>query len=216
MRALGINVDLAPVLDVARPRGFIAHEQRGFGRTAAAATAGGVGFARGLQAAGTAATAKHFPGLGSTAANTDLRAARIGLPLTRIRAVDEAPYRGFIAAGGKLVMVSSAIYPALDPALLASQSHNAVSDELRGRLGFTGVTITDSLEARSVTSTAGVAQTALRAAAAGTDLLLYTSTTCADGESARQALAGALTSGALPRAPFEQSVSRVLALRASL
>jgi beta-N-acetylhexosaminidase len=216
MRSLGVNVDLAPVLDVARRRGFIFDQGRGFGRNAASVTAGGVGFAKGLQAAGTAATAKHFPGLGSTAANTDLRPARIGLPLAKLRAIDEAPYRAYAAAGGKLVMVSSAIYPALDPSALAFQSRKVVTDELRGRLGFNGVTITDSLEARAVTATAGVQQTAVRAAAAGMDLLLYTSPSCADGEQARQALAGALASGALPRAAFEESVARVLALRASL
>lgn len=216
MRALGINVDLAPVLDVARRRGFIAEQGRGFGRTPAAVAANGVAFARGLQARGIAATAKHFPGLGSTAANTDLRPARIGLSPTRLRAIDERPYAAYIAAGGKLVMVSSAIYPALDPTALASQSRRVVTDELRGRLGFSGVTITDSLEARAVTATAGVEQTAIRVAAAGTDLLLYTSPSCAGGERARGALAGALASGALPRAPFEESVARVLALRASL
>ncbi|MGZ5309342.1 MAG: glycoside hydrolase family 3 N-terminal domain-containing protein [Solirubrobacterales bacterium] len=216
MRALGINVDLAPVLDVARARGFIADQGRGFGRTPAAVAANGVGFARGLQARGVAATAKHFPGLGSTAANTDLRPARIGLPVAKLRAVDERPYAGFVAAGGKLVMVSSAVYPALDPWLLAFQSRRVVTDELRGRLGFSGVTITDSLEARAVTGTAGIDQTALRAATAGMDLLLYTSPSCADGERARLALAGALASGALPRVEFEASVTRVLALRASL
>ena len=216
MAALGVNVDLAPVLDVARRRGFIFEQQRGFGRSAAAVSASGVGFARGLQAGGVAATAKHFPGLGSTAANTDLRPARIGLPLARLRAVDEAPYRRFGAAGGKLVMVSSAVYPALDSSALAFQSRRIATDELRGRLGFTGATITDSLEARAVTSSAGTQQTALRAAAAGMDLLLYTSPSCADGELARRALADALASGTLPRAEFEASVARVLALRGGL
>jgi beta-N-acetylhexosaminidase len=216
MRSLGINVDLAPVLDVARKRGFIFEQRRGFASSAAGVSAGGVGFARGLQGRGVAATAKHFPGLGSTAANTDLRPARIGLSAAQLRAVDEAPYKAFTAAGGKLAMVSSAIYPALDPSALAFQSKAIATDELRGRLGFAGVTITDSLEARAVTSTAGTAQTALRAAGAGMDLLLYTSSTCADGEQARQAISAALVSGSLNRAAAEQSVTRVLALRGSL
>jgi beta-N-acetylhexosaminidase len=214
MLGLGVNVDLAPVLDVARPKGFIAKQQRGFGSTAAAVSSVGVGFAKGLQTAGVAATGKHFPGLGSTAANTDLRPATIGLSLAKLRAVDEAPYAGFIAAAGKLVMVSSARYPALDPALPASQSARVVTDELRGRLGFGGVAITDALDTPGVERLAGTAKTAQRVAAAGTDLLLYSD--CGTAAKAAAALAAAISSGALPRASFEASVDRVLALRATI
>ncbi|HSJ17832.1 MAG TPA: glycoside hydrolase family 3 N-terminal domain-containing protein, partial [Solirubrobacterales bacterium] len=107
LATLGIDVDLAPVLDVARPGGFIAEQRRGFAAKPGRVSAAGVAFARGLQGAGVAATAKHFPGLGSTAANTDLRPSRIGLPARKLRRIDEAPYRRFVAAGGKLVMVSS-------------------------------------------------------------------------------------------------------------
>jgi beta-N-acetylhexosaminidase len=214
MRGLGINVDLAPVLDVARPKGFIAKQQRGFGSTVAAVSTTGVGFATGLQTAGVAATGKHFPGLGSTAVNTDLRPATIGLTLAKLRRVDEAPYTAFTAAGGKLVMVSSARYPALDRALPASQSPRVVTDELRGRLGFAGVAITDALDTPGVERLAGTAKTAQRVAAAGTDLLLYSD--CGTAAKAGAALAAGLLSGALPRPPFEASVERVLALRGSL
>jgi beta-N-acetylhexosaminidase len=214
MLGLGVNVDLAPVLDVARPKGFIAEQQRGYGRSAAAVSAAGVGFAKGLQSAGVTATGKHFPGLGSTAANTDLRPVKIGLSLAKLRSVDERPYSAFAAAAGRLVMISSARYPALDRRLPASQSPRIATDELRGRLGFTGVTITDALEVPSVTKLAGTAKTALRVARAGTDLLLYSD--CGMAARAARALSSALSSGALPRAAFETSVERVLALRGSV
>ena len=133
LKGVGINVDLAPVLDVARPSGFIADQDRAFGTKPGRVATAGVAFAQGLQSGGVAATAKHFPGLGSTASNTDLRPAKIPLSAGVLRRVDEAPYRAFSAAGGKLVMVSSARYPALrDPVLPASQSPAIVQDELRG------------------------------------------------------------------------------------
>ena len=116
LRALGVNVDLAPVLDVARPGGAIAETERGFGASAARVAATAVPFADGLQAGGVAATAKHFPGLGAATENTDFAVQRIDLSKQELRAVDEAPYRDFIAAGGDLVMLSTAIYPALSPA----------------------------------------------------------------------------------------------------
>ncbi len=215
LKAMGFNVDLAPVLDVARPRGFIADQRRGFSSKPGRVSAAGVAFARGLQSAGVAATAKHFPGLGSTAANTDLRPARIGLKSRALRRIDEAPYRAFSAAGGKLVMVSSARYPALGAGKVpASQSRAVTTAELRERLGFQGVTISDSLEAPGATAGAGPAKVALRAAAAGTDLLLYVH--CDAGAKAAGVLANALEAGALDRAAFEASVDRILALRATL
>ncbi len=112
---VGANVDLAPVLDVARPGGTIAETERGFGSTAAAVEATAVPFAAGLEGGGVAATAKHFPGLGSAAENTDFAVQRIRLSKAELRSVDEAPYRGFVAAGGSLVMLSTAIYPAFSP-----------------------------------------------------------------------------------------------------
>ena len=88
---------------------------------------------------GVAATAKHFPGLGAAAENTDFAVQRIGLSKATLRAVDEAPYRRFVAAGGEMVMLSTAIYPALSPkpaAFSRADRHRraAPPPRLRGRL----------------------------------------------------------------------------------
>jgi beta-N-acetylhexosaminidase len=210
---LGINVDLAPVLDVARPGGTIAATERGFGASAAAVTASAVPFAEGLQAGGVAATAKHFPGLGAAGENTDDAVQRIPLSRARLRAVDEAPYRTFVAAGGDLVMLSTAIYPALSP-LPAAFSRPIATGELRSRLGFDGVSISDALETVAVRAFGGPAKAGVAAARAGTDLLLYTHLAAA--ENARRALVDRLRTGALDRPAFEASVERVLALRQKL
>ncbi len=157
LRDLGINVDLAPVLDVARPGGVIAATERGFGAGVQRVAATAVPFAQALQQGGVAATGKHFPGFGAATENTDFAVQRIHLSKARLRAVDEAPYRAYIGAGGKLVMLSTAIYPALSP-LPAAFSPQIATGELRDRLGFEGVSITDALETVAVRSYGGPRQ----------------------------------------------------------
>lgn len=210
LRSLGINVDLAPVLDVARPGGTIAETDRGFGSTAAQVAATAVPFAEGLQEGGVAATGKHFPGLGSARLNTDDAVQRIGLSKQALRSIDEAPYRRFAAAGGDLVMLSTAIYPTLSPKPAAFSAAIATG-ELRKRLGFEGVSITDALNTVAVRSFGDAGKVARAAANAGADLLLYTDP--AEAARAHLALLQALRSGKIPRSSFEEAASRVLHLR---
>lgn len=209
LRDLGINVNLAPVLDVARRGGTIATTERGFGSTAAEVAATAVPFAEAMRAGGVAATAKHFPGLGSARVNTDFAAQRIGLSKRTLRQVDEAPYRSFVAAGGDLVMLSTAIYPAFSP-LPAAFARPIATGELRSRLGFDGVSITDALGAASVRAFGG-AEAGLAAVRAGTDMLLYAD--YREAARAHRALVRGLRTGSLSRAAFETSVNRVLGLR---
>ncbi len=213
LRDLGVNVDLAPVLDVARPNGTIAATDRGFGATAAKVEATAIPFAEALQAGGVAATAKHFPGFGAAGENTDFAVEEIELPKAQLRAVDEAPFAAFVEAGGDLVMLSTAIYPAFSdkPAAFARP---LATTELRGRLGFEGVSVTDALGTVAVESFGGPARAGLAAARAGTDLLLFND--LPQAEAAWKALVAKLRAHKLPRAPFEQSVQRVLDLRAQL
>jgi beta-N-acetylhexosaminidase len=213
LRDLGVNVDLAPVLDVARPGGTIAATERGFASTARGVAATAVPFATGLQRGGVAATAKHFPGLGAATENTDFAVQRIGLSKRILRAVDEAPYRAFVGSGGELVMLSTAIYPALSPDP-AAFSRSIATGELRIRLGFEGVSITDALSTVAVRAFGGPAKSGLAAARAGSDLLLFTDLPAA--EQAWRALAAKLRDGALDREEFEASAQRVLDLRREL
>lgn len=207
---VGVNVDLTPVLDVARAGGTIAETDRGFGSTAAQVAATAVPFAAGLQDGGVAATAKHFPGLGAAAENTDFTVQRIDLSKRVLRAVDEAPYRRFVALGGAMVMLSTAIYPTFSPEP-AAFARPIATGELRSRLGFEGVSITDALESVAVRSFGGPEAAGLAAARAGTDLLLFTDYRA--GRRAGRALLRALRAGSLDRAFSEDSVGRVLRLR---
>jgi beta-N-acetylhexosaminidase len=213
LRGAAIDVDLAPVLDVGRAGGAIREEGRTFGATASRVSAAGVAFARGLRAGGVATTAKHFPGLGAADVNTDSGIEHIGLSKETVRGVDEVPFERFSAAGGELVMMSSAIYTAFSqrPAVF---SRAVATGELRDRIGFDGVSVSDSLQSAAVAAFGGAAKAARAAARAGTDLLLFTDYRAAGRAAA--ALRKGLLSGALPRAEFERSAQRVLDLRAGL
>jgi beta-N-acetylhexosaminidase len=213
LRSLGVDVDIAPVLDVARPGSPIALDYRGFGSTAAKVSASGVAFAEGLQQAGVAATAKHFPGLGAATEDTDVEVGRIELPKAQLRRVDEAPYAPYSRFGGDMVMVSTAIYPPYSDAP-AAFSRTLVTGELRDRLGYEGVAMTDALNTVAVGAFGGPAKSGLAAARAGCDLLLFTE--LAPAESARQALVRELRSGSLDASEFEAGAQRVLDLRAEL
>ena len=213
-RAGGKNVDLSPVVDVVRPESALQAEGRGFGFSSRSASRFGAAFARGLREGGVAATAKHFPGFGAAVANTDTGAVRIAVPLRELRAVDRPPFRAAIEAGASLVMVASAIYPALSaaPAVL---SPRIVQSELREGVGFDGVTISDDLEAPAFDAYGGARGAAVKATRAGVDLLLF-ARTYAGAARASAALASAIRSGSIDRDGLDASLQRVLALRARL
>ena len=135
--------------------------------------AGVNGFGAGLQSRGVAATAKHFPGLGAAETNTDLASQRITLSKDELRSADEQPFEAFSRRGGELVMLSLATYPAFADRP-AAFSKKIVTGELRGRLGFEGVTITDGLGAAAAEEFGPRREVALAAIGAGNDLLLYT------------------------------------------
>jgi beta-N-acetylhexosaminidase len=208
LRAAGVNVNLAPVADVARPGSVMS--SRAFPGDAAAVSERTEAAVRGLGDGGVAATAKHFPGLGGATVNTDDGSVTVSGGLGG----DLAPYRAAIAAGVPIVMASHALYPALDGAAIASQSREIITGLLRENLGFGGVVITDSLEAQAVLDRSDVATAAERSVAAGVDLILMT------GSGSWNAVFPRLLSRARQDPAFRRRVAassaRVLALRASL
>ena len=215
----GLNVNLAPVLDVyATPGNFIDQFQRSYGAHASKVAGCAKAFITAHQHAGVAATAKHFPGLGAAgrSQNTDTGAVTLPVPLSQLRDRDEVPYTAAIGAGVKLVMVSWAVYPALDHARPAGLSAAVVQGELRGRLGYRGVTITDALEAGALAAFGGSGPRAVLAAEAGMDLLLCSARDPGQGAAVTSALASALEAGKLAAAPFSSAVQRVTALRNSV
>jgi beta-N-acetylhexosaminidase len=213
LRGVGITVDLAPVADVPRPGSFLAAEGRTFASAPSAVAADATAFAQGLADARVAAAAKHFPGIGAARRSTDLAPVSIRLGAGQVRGVDMAPFRSLLAARVPMVMLATASYR-LDPGVPAALSRRIATGELRNRLGFTGVTITDALDTPALAPSGGTGAVAVRAAGAGSDLLLHTG--YAAGTTSAAALAAALRAGRLDRARSEAAVARILALRASL
>jgi beta-N-acetylhexosaminidase len=171
LRALGVNVNLAPVADVASPASVMrARAFPGSARAVAGRVRASVeGHSRGR----VGATAKHFPGFGAARSNTD--DAPVTIPASRA-ALDRdlAPFRAAIGARVPLVMASHAVYPSIHGGRIASQSPVVLSTLLRGRLGFEGAIVTDSIEAEAVLRRSSVAVASERSILAGSDLVLMT------------------------------------------
>ncbi len=178
MRALGVNVDLAPVLDVDGGNGPNASDPdglRSFSSIPSVAARDGVAFWRGLQAGGVIPVVKHFPGLGGASGNTDYGLADT-LPIGQLQSGGLAPFRAAIAAGAPAVMVANARVPGLS-GLPASLSTEVIGGLLRQQLGFSGLVVTDSLSAGAIAQAGySVPQAAATAVAAGADMILFGST----------------------------------------
>jgi beta-N-acetylhexosaminidase len=206
LRDSGINVDLAPVSDVAHSAAsFIWKQQRSFGMNPATVTAGASGFAAGLQAEGVAPTAKHFPGAGMFPTDTDNALQHANLTPS----VDLVPYHQLIAQRLPIIMVSTGFYDNLDPSNPAALSHHIITDVLRGQLGFQGAVMTDDLQRPTGHSTS---ESAVLAALAGADIVLACSDT-AGGELAYSGLLQAAQSNQIPRATIEAADTQVRALK---
>jgi beta-N-acetylhexosaminidase len=213
LRGLGVNVDLAPVLDVSQPQTADSIKSRTFGSDPAVVSKVGVSFAEGLQDGGTVATAKHFPGLGRATVNTDDRPVSIAATSDQLQS-DLLPFKAAVEAGVKMVMVSTATYPTLGPKKPAAFSPAIVKTLLRGQLGFDGVTITDDLESPAVTGTLPPVVAATAALKAGNDLLLYATNTNAS-DNAFGSLVREVKGGQLDRGVVQAAYDRITSLKES-
>jgi len=215
LRCAGINANLAPVADVpSSTASFMYQEGRTWSFSASVTASLSASFAAGLRSGGAVPAMKHFPGVGLATRDTDSNVVTITASQAAL-APGLLPYQRAIAGGTPLIMLSNATYSAYDSVNAAGWSHAIGVDLLRTTLGFDGVTITDSLtgtaSARGVTATS----LALRAAQAGTDMLLLTGS-----ESSTAATYATLDAdaadGTIPAATLQASYDRILALKAIL
>ncbi|MCL5735602.1 MAG: beta-N-acetylhexosaminidase [Actinobacteria bacterium] len=218
LHGVGLNVDLAPVLDVFRKAGgFDDRFERSYSSDPDVVSELGSNFIEALQEEGVAATAKHFPGLGAATRveNTDLRPVTLNVSKTSLRAIDDLPYQAAIDAGVELVMVSWATYPALDAKSPAGFSSVVVGQELRDRLHFDGVTVTDALAAGALKAWGTTQHRAILAAQAGMDLILCSSRNVSEGEQAIAGLQKGYADGRLTDT-FVGALHRIIELRSNL
>jgi beta-N-acetylhexosaminidase len=215
LRRLGVNTDFAPVADVpGSTRSFLYQQGRTWSFEVHATARLGGWFALGLGEGGALATAKHFPGLGLAERNTDQSFVRITATKAAL-APGLQPFKTAIADRVPLIMLSNVVYTAYDGANAAAWSHAIGTTLLRGELGFRGATITDSLDGAAHARHVSAASLALRAARAGTDLLLLTGSE----EGTRGAHRVLLEAAAADRISHDgllASYRRILALKAGL
>ena len=215
LAAAGANVDLAPVADVPDDnQSFMRDARRTFSDDPEVVSTMVTVFAEGLASQDVLATAKHFPGIGRVARNTDRFVETVREPADALDR-DLAPYSALIDAGIPIIMLSNATYPAFDPDNGAGWSPAIATGLLRDQLGFTGVSITDSLSGTAKSREVTTGSLAAAAANAGTDMIMITGVE-ATSAAVYDELVAAAASGALDRAALEASYQRILDLKATL
>lgn len=221
LRASGIDIDLAPVVDVNSNPNNPVIGVRSFGATPQLVARHAVAYAEGLQSTGIAATAKHFPGHGDTAVDSHVGLPHVDAPREVLRERELAPFAAAVRAGVRAVMTAHVILPALDPSRPATVSAPVLS-MLRGELGFDGVIMTDALDMGAIRDTIGMGEGCVQALLAGADLLgLGNPVLAATGSdndvqvftAARTALLRAVDEGRLPVERLEEAGHRIDALR---
>jgi beta-N-acetylhexosaminidase len=207
-----VNGVLAPVVDVGAadntdPLGVRAFSDQP-GPTARFATASVDAYKR----AGLMSAAEHFPGLGGATQSPDDGLASVGLSLAQLRKRDLVPFAAAIRAGVPAIVISNASYSTDDFVTPATLSRAVSTDLLRGEMRFQGVAIADDLSQPAITTSMSVADAAVKAIAAGADMV-YISGTKRGQDAAFRALLAAVKSGAIPRARLDEAVTRILTMK---
>jgi beta-N-acetylhexosaminidase len=172
LRALGFDIDFAPVLDVhTNPANPIIGD-RAFGTEPEAVARRALAFARGLDEAGLLACGKHFPGHGDTLTDSHLELPRIDHGWERLERVELLPFARAAEAGLPMIMTAHVVFGALDPDRPATLSAAVVTGLLRERLGYRGVIVSDDLGMSAIAAHMGVGVAAVAAVRAGCDVLL--------------------------------------------
>lgn len=216
LAALGVNVDYAPVCDVnLNPRNPVIGA-RSFGEDPARVAELAASMIKGLQAAGVAASAKHFPGHGDTTSDSHFGTPVVPYDENRLRQVELLPFQAAVDAGVRLVMTAHVALPALNGGsfLPATLSPALLRGLLRGEMGFQGLIATDALDMQAIHQGRGLTIDTIAAVAAGVDLLLLSHNhTSADLEDVASGLLQAAERGLLDKEQIHRSAGRVLELK---
>ena len=214
MRALGLNMNFAPVVDVNNNPANPVIGVRSFGENPQEVARLAAAAVRGYREAGVIATLKHFPGHGDTAVDSHLSLPTLPFSLERLENVELMPFRSGTEAGAESVMSAHIAFPAIteQPDVPATLSPAIIRGLLREKLGFDGVAISDCLEMQAVADTVGIARGSVLALQAGIDLVLI-SHLYPRQQSGIEAVIEAVQSGELPYETIRLAVERVLKLK---
>ncbi len=212
LRAVGINMNLAPILDVnSNPANPIIGD-RAYGTGPEQVRTYGMAAIRGLEDNGVIPCGKHFPGHGDTLTDSHHVLPMVEADRARLDAVELVPFREAIRCGVPAIMTAHVRYPALDADAPATLSRPILTDLLRNRLGFQGVTLTDDMEMRAILDHQPIGEASVRALQAGADMVLI----CHQQERQQEAVAAieqALERGALSWENVTTSAARIRALK---
>lgn len=214
LRSVGINLNLAPVLDVnSNPENPVIGV-RSFGEESEVVAEFGSRYVRALQSAGVAACGKHFPGHGDTATDSHLELPVVDGSEERLEEVELAPFRRAVKTGIDAVMTAHVAFPAItgsrsEPATL---SRAVLSGCLRDRLGFDGLVVTDCMEMDAIADGVGTPRGCVEAIKAGADVVLVSHTPDRQRRSVR-AVREAIADGEIPESRLDEAVERVLSLK---
>jgi beta-N-acetylhexosaminidase len=212
MLQLGINGDLAPVVDVHTVNPPILQD-RMFGSTPEVVATYAGAYLNGLQQNGVVGCLKHFPGLGAVTSDPHYGLPTINRSMSELESIDLAPYKTMIPKNNPaMIMDTDVLMPAIDPNLPAELSPKAINGVLRGQLGYDGVVITDGLYMHGISERWSLSQAAVLAIVAGNDMVEgpYTISQVA---SVISALKQAIQSGQISQGRIEQSVTRILMMK---
>ena len=210
LRAVHIDLDFAPVVDVDTNPNNPVIGDRSFGRDASKVAKAGASFIKAMQARGVAACAKHFPGHGDTDVDSHLELPRIPHTLERLEEVELPPFQAAVDAGVSTVMVAHVTVPAMQNQgenLPASMSPGAIK-HLRETLGFKGVVVTDDLEMGAIEKHFTMQEAVVKGLEAGVDLFLVCHTEKLQ-DIAIEAIASAVESGRVPLQRVQESAARI-------
>jgi beta-N-acetylhexosaminidase len=208
LKAVGINMNMAPVLDVNSNPDNPVIGDRAFGSSVEAVIEMGLITAAGLQDSKVVACGKHFPGHGDTNADSHKELPVVAAPLERLEAVELPPFRRAASAGIATMMTAHVLYKTLDDRLPATLSPEIITHLLREQMRYDGVVLTDDLEMHAIVDHYGPGDAAVQALVAGCDMLLI----CKERDreiGAFEAVEKAVASGVIDTARLDRSVARI-------
>lgn len=214
LRALGINFNLAPVLDINNNEHNPVINVRSYGDTAETVETYGLQMMRGLMEGGVLASVKHFPGHGDTAVDSHLGLPVIEKTIEQLLELELKPFQAAIAAGAEGIMSSHILFPLIETTgVPATMSRTIITDLLKTRLGFEGLVVSDCLEMDAIKEFYGTARGALGALKAGVHLV-FVSHSAALVKEAVGLIEKAVAEGELPMSIVDEALEKVLFYKA--
>lgn len=208
LRAVGFDLNYAPVLDVDTNADNPVIGSRSFGRTPELVSRLGVALAAGLESAGVAACGKHFPGHGDTSRDSHLELPRLAHSLERLQQVELQPFAAAVKAGIPSLMTAHVVFEPLDPVYPATMSRAVLHGLLREQLRYDGLVVTDDLEMRAIADHYSVEETVVRGLNAGVDQFLCCHT-AELAERAIEAVVHAVEAGTVSRETLATANRRI-------